>query len=589
MVRKSALVVVLAFVVAMGLISVEASPASADVIDWAARGLPEWSFDAAEDIYNGCEGFLDMPAEFMEKSDSDAQLGYVAPIGAAPLLLSGGATAALAAPVTLTTGTVGVVVGTFVGVGCSTIGLHSLVFGNPFRTEPPPSSVGLLPVTQEAGPCMDFTSPPTGTQTGDWCMTATFPSGASIWQLQRATSDGTDFTWWPQSLTRQSNGSLGVNRTITGGASNTIAFPCATPSNACGLGPLLLEEDAGPYPDAGVEHYTNGSAASWGPSATTHRTHIHPLQFRGYQRRMHTRINCNGPGGGVQNVYSDPFWDDEPAEDPPAATCVPGDYPVEVTIERQTMIGGSTSAASWTTLHPSTDTVLDWEMHPDVRSNPSARQCWVVGVTNCPIYDPDPEDPDADLELGGSGGLAFPKTAPRVGTLTVPDIIEHAPWPETDPTPTTAPSTTAAPTTLPTPTTVPEDSDAPPPGAPGGPQAPGTEGGDCFPGGWGWLNPVEWVLKPVKCALVWAFWDQDAADEIAELTVDTGWPDLVADSSFDTSTASGPCIPIDDAEICTQPILEMEAPEYVQVLIAALVSFFVLFEVVGLFARITQT
>jgi hypothetical protein len=28
---------------------------------------------------------------------------------------------------------------------------------------------------------------------------------------------------------------------------------------------------------------------------------------------------------------------------------------------------------------------------------------------------------------------------------------------------------------------------------------------ECFPSGWAALNPVEWVLKPVKCALVWAF------------------------------------------------------------------------------------
>lgn len=31
------------------------------------------------------------------------------------------------------------------------------------------------------------------------------------------------------------------------------------------------------------------------------------------------------------------------------------------------------------------------------------------------------------------------------------------------------------------------------------------EGADCFPNGWGVLNPVEWVLKPTKCALEWAF------------------------------------------------------------------------------------
>lgn len=33
------------------------------------------------------------------------------------------------------------------------------------------------------------------------------------------------------------------------------------------------------------------------------------------------------------------------------------------------------------------------------------------------------------------------------------------------------------------------------------------DGGDspCAPSGWGWFNPVEWVQKPVKCAILWAF------------------------------------------------------------------------------------
>jgi len=30
-------------------------------------------------------------------------------------------------------------------------------------------------------------------------------------------------------------------------------------------------------------------------------------------------------------------------------------------------------------------------------------------------------------------------------------------------------------------------------------------GGECWPSGWGVFNPLNWVLQPVKCALVWAF------------------------------------------------------------------------------------
>lgn len=32
-----------------------------------------------------------------------------------------------------------------------------------------------------------------------------------------------------------------------------------------------------------------------------------------------------------------------------------------------------------------------------------------------------------------------------------------------------------------------------------------TEGRQCMPTGWGVLNPIEWVMKPVQCALEWAF------------------------------------------------------------------------------------
>jgi hypothetical protein len=41
------------------------------------------------------------------------------------------------------------------------------------------------------------------------------------------------------------------------------------------------------------------------------------------------------------------------------------------------------------------------------------------------------------------------------------------------------------------------------------------DGGSCFPTGWGLLNPVEWVYKPVKCALSWAFLPSQATIDAA--------------------------------------------------------------------------
>ena len=95
------------------------------------------------------------------------------------------------------------------------------------------------------------------------------------------------------------------------------------------------------------------------------------------------------------------------------------------------------------------------------------------------------------------------------------------------------------------------------------------------------------MLHPIKCALRWAFWDQDAADEIAVLTTQTGYPELVTDSEFSTTSAAGPCVDLDAASICTSDVLGIEMPGAVVIFFTTLMAVMVVFEVVGLFARIT--
>jgi hypothetical protein len=55
----------------------------------------------------------------------------------------------------------------------------------------------------------------------------------------------------------------------------------------------------------------------------------------------------------------------------------------------------------------------------------------------------------------------------------------------------------------------------------------------CWPDGWGWFNPAEWVYRPVKCAMTWAFVPPDGSiqaeweelrDELAE-NVPFAWVD----------------------------------------------------------------
>lgn len=48
-----------------------------------------------------------------------------------------------------------------------------------------------------------------------------------------------------------------------------------------------------------------------------------------------------------------------------------------------------------------------------------------------------------------------------------------------------------------------------------------SDSDDCFPNGWGLFNPKEWVEKPVKCALVWAFEpDQGTIDADTQTVTD---------------------------------------------------------------------
>lgn len=56
------------------------------------------------------------------------------------------------------------------------------------------------------------------------------------------------------------------------------------------------------------------------------------------------------------------------------------------------------------------------------------------------------------------------------------------------------------------------------------------DGGKCFPTGWAIFNPVEWVYKPVKCALVWAFVPPQSAIDAAQGRLQTAWDGTALDT-----------------------------------------------------------
>lgn len=561
-------------------------PASADgVID---MNDPDWwGYDTAQGIQDACGSMLEFAGDQM--GSGSATLGFVGPPGAAGLgggLVSGSGAAAGTTTVAATAGTVGLLAADFVGVGCGTIGLYDFLFG---PDDPPTRPLTSSSFTvSDLEPCEAGTPGATPT---DRCLTVVIGStgydNSEIRPAFFSYDSGPLSGWWVFDYLqwRQPSGVLTNTSWPTFGSDQTVVIPmpCESYVTRCGLN--TWDTHTPKWVPAFVMRNTWGSG--WGKYVGP--VAIPGVTDRGYSYSVRADLECKRPSDGdIETVSgrSDSFSDSEPevpSWEPPA--CPSGYAAVDILVTRDVATGGGTSSLGWTD-DPREGPVLDWAMDPAIKANPTSLQCWVDGLSTCPIWT-DPGNPSAQPRIGGATGVEV-GTGPKVSTL-VPPVIEAAPWPPEDPNP--APTTTAVPTTtattLPPPTTVP-DGGCEGNNCVGGPNGPpGGEGGECFPSGWGWLNPVEWVLKPIKCALVWAFWDQDSADEISALGDEHGWTDLVTESSVTTSTAAGPCVDMDYADICTEPILSAELPSAATVLLTAAVLFFGLFEVIGLFARIT--
>lgn len=637
MLRKSILSLFVVGLVAVSTLLVGAPPADAAFWD-----DPEWwGYDAAQAAEDGCDNVRDLPVVETIFGTTEGNLAF----GTAGTLLRGGtlapAVTGTGAAAATTAGATGAAAGStaiatvgagalwvlyFGGVACTAgIDVGRAIFGD--RRVVPPMENGAVTI-EDPVPCESF-SPAglvVGARPGDYCLglvpNATPPEGAYLQPLRYYDTECIDgggrctpgfgagsvlpstdpFAPLAGGYGVSEAGSLTVDFPASsrpyngtdGGAAWVI--PCASPEVMCGLTPWTRNSlsptiDMDPWTRApGVGIRVNNSFVGGAV--------YEPARQQRFAMRVRAFARCKNPSTGVENEkenVSDVFGmhqaDDVEMPLPPA--CDPGFAPIRVWVGRQVAEYGGVEPAEWIG-DPRTEPAVDYTMPDDVKNNSDTIQCFLVGVTNCPIWEASPEDPN--VRVGGPNGVQVPRTSPRVGTA-VQELIEEAPWPESEPEPN--PTTTVVPnptTTVPTTTTTTPDD----PCRGGAPSTSGCtpvdppedppEGGDgeCFPSGWGWLNPIEWVLKPVKCALLWAFWDQDTADEIAGLGEDHGWTTLINESNVSTDPAAGPCIDMDVAEICSSAVLEVEAPEPVQLLVAVAVSFFALFECIGLFARVTQ-
>lgn len=302
---------------------------------------------------------------------------------------------------------------------------------------------------------------------------------------------------------------------------------------------------------------------------------------RGSEGRLVVTAHCRvttesarsgyGPGSTeIRSSYGSWAFVNEGPEAPPSP-CLQGDIPTRVEIDwnqyrRDQQLSSTTTptqttrVVEWSSPAEWVDPSWPYQQNVKKQDDPAA----VATVVR---------DPSTDDCMWGELAAASDSwcgTEPGLGVTPDPTDVED---PAPDP---TTPTTTVPP--------------------PRGPQdtepVPAGDAGEtsCWTDGWSW-NPVSWVLIPVKCALLWAFWDQDTADEIGELWGDTvgPWVEAVTGTlgSISFSAAAGPCIDMGVAEVCTSGLLGVTMPESVVVFFVALMTFTTVFEVIGLFARVT--
>jgi hypothetical protein len=248
--------------------------------------------------------------------------------------------------------------------------------------------------------------------------------------------------------------------------------------------------------------FNSQSSGPWGQTPYAFDGADDAIATSGLKRRIRTERICENPENPAErwttNAYSEEFWDvDRPtSDDYPAImpSCGGGGGMLDVSIKAWVQTIGGTN------YYPEIPDrkVIDYQAAPNTGLTTGQierkRECLVS--LDCPLT---PEG-DLDTEPCLWGGVEFPESyciAPQV------IVIE-------DPTPTTtiAPTTTAAPTTTTpsttTTTTPPPDGPCPGPGCDDGPPE-DPEGSACWPEGWGWFNPFEWVYKPVRCVMEWLF------------------------------------------------------------------------------------
>jgi len=149
--------------------------------------------------------------------------------------------------------------------------------------------------------------------------------------------------------------------------------------------------------------------------------------------------------------------------------------------------------------------IPDWCITAGCLVETNGEDCRWGGEILSPTYCDELEAEEVGPKVTAGQKLLVTDTGP----VPVDDIVNVRLPIEGDPGPTTTTVTTSS-TSGPTTTTTSEPPPTIPPGGPSGCEDAGgasceADEAICYPTGWTALNPVEWVLKPLKCAFRWLF------------------------------------------------------------------------------------
>lgn len=445
----------------------------------------------------------------------------VAANGAAVIAEGSAAGSAVAgAGASLSVGSVAAVAAVAAGSFCGTIGVLDWAFGAP-KVEPIDLDEGFA-----ASAVRDCTGAPAGVQPGDRCVTVAWGapelstttyvvaprrsvvidgqlSGQTPWLPERSTTGAVvpantqDFPWPARPF-----------RAIDQSNSAQLVIPCADPDAFCGM---FTTWSPGGWPSPAIAQVRMKS-----PSGLAGQTLIDPTIFkRGPLNRLAASVDCKTPGGATTTITgtSQRFYawtSNVPYELP---QCPAGTAPVKVNVNRQYAASGGSDGP---VVFADRDVVLSWTLPPETSGNSATLSCLVVGATACPT-DVVPGDP-TKVAVGGPSGVQVLASAPNTRSL-MNGLVQGSVFPSSTPDAARmpdagpAPSVTQAPSSTPSGGTEPGSS-GPVPGQAGGPASgtdpgggenPGATGEACWPAGWAMFNPLEWVYRPVRCVLVWAF------------------------------------------------------------------------------------